>query len=251
MEKSGYVIILSLALFILLLFYLAYSGINVGGLMSSLVIGYYGRFGDVGTYLGVFLISIFGNVTFIFPVPYVLALAFISLLLPVNIPLLGASAGLGATIGELSAWLVGRGARELFDETRHEKSLRRLKRLVEAGFTIPLIILFAATPLPDDLLLFVLGVSQYSIIKVLLTCFVGKLIMCAGVAWVVKGAAGTEMGRQVLMLFGIDAERIESAVFETRQEPWIPAVSIALTMIIFMALIMVDWEKLFKRIRGE
>ena len=56
-------------------------------------------------YLGAFIISIFGNFTILLPVPYTLTIyAFGATLNPL---LLGLVCGLGATIGEFSAYILG------------------------------------------------------------------------------------------------------------------------------------------------
>ena len=77
-------------------------------------------------YTGAFFISIFGNFTVFFPVPYVITIyAFGASLNPL---LLGISCGLGATIGEFSAYLIGRGGRS----SQHRSSIITNKR--GAGF---------------------------------------------------------------------------------------------------------------------
>jgi membrane protein DedA with SNARE-associated domain len=68
----------------------------------------------------VFIISIFGNFTIFFPVPYVIALIVISAVIGfpgVNPILLGLVGGLGASIGEVTAWLIGKGSQEMFSES--------------------------------------------------------------------------------------------------------------------------------------
>ncbi|MGQ9721074.1 MAG: hypothetical protein ACUVXA_07105 [Candidatus Jordarchaeum sp.] len=53
-------------------------------------------------------------------------------------------------MGETSAWLIGRGGQELIEDSSYGKRLVRYGDLAERGWGIPLIILFAATPLPGD-----------------------------------------------------------------------------------------------------
>ena len=90
-------------------------------------------------YTGAFLISIFGNFTLFFPVPYVITIyAFGATLNPI---LLGIACGLGSTIGEFSAYFVGRGGRRVIDE-KYGKQLETAKMLVQThGMAI--IFLFA------------------------------------------------------------------------------------------------------------
>lgn len=130
-------------------------------------------------YLGAFIISIFGNFTVFFPVPFVITIyAFGATLNPL---LLGLSCGLGSTIGEFSAYLIGRGGRRVLDD-KYGKQLETAKLLVQKhGMAI--IFLFAVTPLPDDLILIPLGMLRYNLKKAMLAMFVGKFLMCTSVAY--------------------------------------------------------------------
>jgi len=130
-------------------------------------------------YMGAFLISIFGNFTVFFPVPFVVTIyAFGATLNPL---LLGLACGIGSTIGEFSAYLIGRGGRRVIDE-RYGKRLETAKLLVQKyGMTI--IFLFAVLPLPDDLILIPLGMLKYSLKRAMTAMFLGKFIMCTVVAY--------------------------------------------------------------------
>ena len=146
-------------------------GMDVWGWMERLV-GSYG-------YAGAFLISIFGNFTIFFPVPFTITIyAFGATLDPL---LLGVVCGLGSTIGEFTAYLVGRGGRELIDE-RYGRRLEGAKMLVQR-YGMLVIFLFAALPLPDDLILIPLGMLKYSLRKALAAAFLGKVVMCVTVAY--------------------------------------------------------------------
>ena len=82
LEKySGIIIITLIILFFLII---ASLGINFGQWLVNIVFWFYDNTGDIGIYLGVFLISIFGNFTIIFPVPYLIALIIISVIPGVN-----------------------------------------------------------------------------------------------------------------------------------------------------------------------
>ncbi len=130
-------------------------------------------------YLGAFFISIFGNFSVFFPVPYVITIyAFGATLNPL---LLGLSCGLGATIGEFSAYLIGRGGRRVIDE-RYGDKLETAKKLVQ-NYGMTIIFLFAVLPLPDDLLLIPLGMIRYDLKKAITAMFLGKLVMCTAVAY--------------------------------------------------------------------
>ena len=130
-------------------------------------------------YTGAFFISIFGNFSVFFPVPYVITIyAFGATLNPL---LLGISCGLGATIGEFSAYLIGRGGRRVIDD-RYGEQLETAKKLIQ-NYGMAVIFLFAALPLPDDLLLIPLGMMRYDLKKAIFAMFLGKLVMCTAVAY--------------------------------------------------------------------
>lgn len=130
-------------------------------------------------YAGAFTISIFGNFTVFFPVPYVLTIyAFGATLNPI---ILGLVCGAGSTVGEFSAYLIGRGGRRVIDE-RYGERLETAKLLVQR-YGMAIIFLFAVLPLPDDLILIPLGMLRYSLKKAMTAMFVGKTIMCTAVAY--------------------------------------------------------------------
>ena len=130
-------------------------------------------------YAGAFLISVFGNLTIFFPVPFTITIyAFGATLNPL---LLGIVSGLGSTIGEFSAYLVGRGGRKLIED-RYGRRLESAKMLVQR-YGMLVIFIFAALPLPDDLILIPLGMLKYDLRKALAAAFLGKVVMCTTVAY--------------------------------------------------------------------
>ncbi len=226
---------------------IALMGINIGELMVRFVLYFHANYGDIGVYVAIFLISIIGNVSVIMPVPYIIALAILVVVLPINPLLVGVSAGLGASIGELSAWLLGRGTSEIIEDTAYGKRLNSLAGLVKKGYGIPLIIFFAATPLPDDLLLIVLGMVNYNIGYALIACFIGKVLLAVGIAYLVRGAAETSAGRQALLLYGIDIEAIRNGQISSAQDPIIPVITLIITISVMLLVIMVDWTKYLRK----
>lgn len=133
-------------------------------------------------YFGFFVISIFGCMSVFLPVPYVLTIyAFGSQLDPI---LLGIVCGLGSAIGEFSAYFIGRGGRQLL-EKKYGKRLDSAKLLIQRYGAFGLF-LFAATPLPDDLLFIVLGLIKFDLKKALFACFLGKWLMCTIIAYAGK-----------------------------------------------------------------
>jgi membrane protein YqaA with SNARE-associated domain len=172
-------------------------------------------------YFGFFVFSIFGNMSVFLPVPYALTIyAFGGSMDPI---LLGLVCGLGAAIGEFSAYFIGRGGRELL-ESKYGKRLDSAKLLLQRYGALALFI-FAATPLPDDMLFIVLGLIKFDLKKALIDCFLGKWLMCTTIAY-----AGRFSYSFVLSLF------------EGGGLPGVAAGFILLSLVI-VAMLKIDWAR--------
>jgi membrane protein YqaA with SNARE-associated domain len=131
-------------------------------------------------YLGVFVVSIVGNASIIFPVPsYLVVFALGSVLNPW---ILGVVAGAGAALGELTGYLLGLGGKQLI-ESKDRKLVPKAKKWIEKHGIFPILVLFAATPLPDDVVGILGGVIRYNLKKFLLATFIGKVIAHLALAW--------------------------------------------------------------------
>ncbi|MFA5405851.1 MAG: VTT domain-containing protein [Candidatus Nanoarchaeia archaeon] len=238
------IVIVLLSLFLLL----GFSGIDLIGAMINVNDYFYNLLGPWGIYISIFLISIFGNFTIILPVPYMLTIMTALLVMPVNPLILAVFAALGASIGELSAWLLGRGAAELIDKKRYMGKIKGLESLIEKGYGFPLIILYAATPLPDDILLIALGMKKYSLKNSLIASFIGKLLMVLALIFAVFIAKNTFIGQVVLYLFGLD---ISNGTVTSAGNTFVSTITLTVTFVITMLLIMVDWERVWKRIKKK
>lgn len=172
-------------------------------------------------YLGAFFISLFGNFTVFFPVPFVITIyAFGATLDPL---ILGLVCGIGSTIGEFSAYLIGRGGRRVLDE-RYGKQLETAKLLVQK-YGVSIIFLFALLPLPDDLILIPLGMLKFDLKKAMGAMFAGKFLMCTSVAYA---------GRYS---YGFIKEIFASS-------GWLGGVlSTMLLVIVIVAMLKIDWTK--------
>jgi len=130
-------------------------------------------------YLGIFIVSLIGNASIIFPVPaFAVTFAFGAILNPW---LVGLAAGAGSAIGELTGYAIGRGGREVI-EKKHEKWLKKAQKWTDRYGFFAVLVVFAATPLPDDVVGILAGVFQYDIRRFLLASFIGKTVMCLGLA---------------------------------------------------------------------
>lgn len=194
--------------------------VDIWGWMTNLVSTY--------GYLGAFVISLFGNFTIFFPVPFTLTIyAFGSTLNPLY---LGMVCGIGSTIGEFSAYLIGRGGRRVLDE-KYEKRLETVKLLIQE-YGVFVIFIFAVLPLPDDLILIPLGILRYDIRKAMFSMFVGKTVMCTLIAY--GGRYSYEFVREVFASGGIIGG----------------FASVILLGLIIWAMLRFDWSRLIEKDLG-
>jgi len=177
-------------------------------------------------YLGAFIGSILGNITIALPIPYAFLVAALGTKL--NPFILGLVSGLGATIGELSSYLLGRAGRRALNPQQLSR-LDVARRLLDRyGYLT--IILFAVTPLPDDLLLVPLGLMNYDLKTLAVSVWIGKTVLALALAY-----AGY-YGSDYLSIMYTSAG-------------W---TGIALTLvslaIVTIALVKLDWEKILEKL---
>jgi uncharacterized membrane protein YdjX (TVP38/TMEM64 family) len=183
--------------------------------------GWMGGFVQTYGYAGAFFISLFGNFTIFFPVPFTITIyAFGATLNPL---LLGLISGVGSTIGEFSAYMVGRGGRRII-EGRYGQRLESAKLLVQR-YGMVAIFLFALLPLPDDLILIPLGMLRYDLRKAITAAFIGKTLMCVIIAY--AGHLSFEFVRDLFASSGILGG----------------VVSVILLAILLVAMIKIDWTR--------
>lgn len=138
-------------------------------------------------YFGVFLVSFVGNASIIFPVPSILIVFFAGAVL--NPWIVGLAAGAGSALGEFVGYMIGRGGREVA-EKKNQKWLKRTKNWVKKRGVFTVLVLFALTPLPDDIAGITAGLLKYDWKKFLLAGFIGKTVLCTIVAF--AGLYGSE-----------------------------------------------------------
>lgn len=131
-------------------------------------------------YLAAFLISFLGNATIFLPVPsFIFIFTQAKVLNPV---LLGIAAGAGAALGELTGYLIGRGSGAVINK-KNSELLEKAKEWVGRYNIFPILILFAATPLPDEIVGVIAGAVKYDVKKFLLASFIGKTILYMTIAF--------------------------------------------------------------------
>jgi membrane protein YqaA with SNARE-associated domain len=189
-------------------------------------------------YFGIFLISVIGAISIVFPIPYTVIIFTLGGLQDLGgewvfEPLLIAiAAGIGSVVGEFSGYLLGLGGRRIMNE-RYKKQMDFLIKLFKRFGSIT-IFLFALTPLPDDLLFIPLGVMRYSLVKALIPSLIGKFCMSLIIAY------GGRFSIDIISdIFGVESgvtSTIISMVF-----------GFILLILIVILMFKIDWEKVTQR----
>lgn len=180
-------------------------------------------------YLGVFIISFIGSVSVVFPVPYTIVIYLLGAVLDPFF--VAVSGGLGAALGEFSGYALGYYGRTVVSEERRRKMDYMVKVFDRYGPVS--IFLFALTPLPDDLLFIPLGVMRYAFWKAFIPALFGKMLMTFILAY-----SGQQSITIIETLFG------GSGLLGT-------VITSALLILIIVAMIKIDWEKLFEKHVGN
>lgn len=188
-------------------------------------------------YFGIFLISLIGALSIIFPIPYTVIIFTLGGLRAgeawVFEPLwIAVAAGIGSAIGEFSGYLLGVGGRKVISE-KYKKKMDFLVKVFNKYGSIA-IFLFALTPLPDDLLFIPMGVMRYSIIKAFIPALIGKFCMNLIVAY--SGRFSIQIIRDI---FGVESDWISALIGMV--------IAIALLIIVFVIMFKVNWEKYFEK----
>ena len=176
-------------------------------------------------YLGVFIISFIGSVSVVFPIPYTIVIYLLGAVL--NPVLVALSGGLGSALGEFSGYALGYYGRAVVSEERRRKMDYMVKLFARYGPAA--IFFFALTPLPDDLLFIPLGVMHYPFWKAFMPALLGKVLMTFILAY-----SGQQSITLIETLFG--GSGLLGVVITS-----------ALLILIIVAMVKIDWEKLFEK----
>lgn len=175
-------------------------------------------------YLGVFIISLIGALSIVFPIPYTVVIYMLGSFLDPF--LIAISGGFGSAVGEFIGYVLGYFGRIIINEEKRRKMDYMLKIFDRYG---PIaVFLFSLTPLPDDLLIIPLGIMRYNPIKFFIVCVMGKTLMCLIVALggrfslsIIKSIFGGEGG-------------------------WIATIlTFILLTVIVVLMLKTDWERIF------
>ncbi|GEM_PF-413352 len=180
-------------------------GILVG--LTVLVVGistipaiadWYNRLNKVWTdwaiaygYFGGFLAALVGNLTVIIIFPYTIVTFFLATTGGLDPFVLGVLTGVGAFLGELSGYSIGRWGSKKFQQAKPEE-YDALERIVNHRpiFVQWLLFLFSLLPLPDDILFIPLGMLRYPLWKLTWPSLLGKigagLIITYSGSWLIR-----------------------------------------------------------------
>ena len=125
-------------------------------------------------YMGLFVVTFLGSATIFFVLPTdIFVFASAAFLNPFWIGIVG---GLGKALGETVGYVLGLGSRKIIDR-KYKKEAKKWEKMfrIHGGFFI--IILFALTPLPDDIVGIVAGTLKYPFKKFLLASIIGKVTL--------------------------------------------------------------------------
>jgi uncharacterized membrane protein YdjX (TVP38/TMEM64 family) len=128
-------------------------------------------------YLGAFLIALVTNATVILPFPGIVVL--FSLGAAFNPLLIGLAGGVGGGIGEMTGYLAGYSGRGIWRDNRMYRSATTW--LQRWGSVV--IFIFAATPLPMDVIGIISGNLRFSVWKFLIASCLGKIVQYIALAY--------------------------------------------------------------------
>jgi len=125
-------------------------------------------------YLGIFIVSLVGSSSIIFPLPtFVILFTFGAIFNPFLVGLIGA---LGTSIGNLTSYVLGLGGKEIL-ENKYSKKLNSINKTFKKYGAPIWIFLVNVTPLPDDIVGIFCGVIRYDFKKYFIAMFIGQLIL--------------------------------------------------------------------------
>ena len=132
-------------------------------------------------YLGIFLINFISSATVLFPLPGVAAVFLGGAIW--NPFWVGLSSGIGASLGELTGYLLGYGGRGLLKSWEKQKWVETVEHFFHrTGFMTTFI--FSALPLPlFDIIGIIAGILNYPIWKFALATVLGRVLRNILIAW--------------------------------------------------------------------
>ncbi len=150
----------------------------------------------IGGFPGIFVISLVSNSIPFVGIPYLAVVAGYATIYtsPIDRVLLILSSAAGAAIGKIIIYFLGSAVRLRLSK-ESEENLKTFLRLAKRSMFLAIVI-FASTPLPDDLLYVPLGVMRYPLPQYFLAIFIGKIVLTTVViyylGWVIEQTVSSE-----------------------------------------------------------
>ncbi len=190
---------------------------------------------DLTTALIVFVGSLASNSIPFIGVPYLIGVGIAtSRMGPLDTALTIVLSSLGASIGKIAVYFFGKVFRlKMSDETK--KNLEVFRDLMGRSLFIATLV-FAATPLPDDVLYIPLGMSGYPLAPYFLGVFIGKLVLTS----------------VLCIYFGYTARFVEGLISRNL----VAGIGVAcmlsvVTSILAYAIVKMDWVKIASTWKSE
>ncbi len=178
--------------------------------------------------IGVFIVSLLGNAIPYSTIPYLIFIILYSGTIqdPLTNLLITIMGGLGAAIGKVIVYYFGVGIRRLIPENM-KKNMEVFIRISRQSVFLA-VFLFAALPLPDDILYVPLGAMRYDLTKFFIALLAGKIVITGTAVY---------FGYTVSWLIGNGGKA-----------PWyiiVPAL-IILSLLLTYIVAKIDWAKAVK-----
>jgi membrane protein YqaA with SNARE-associated domain len=190
-------------------------------------------------YGGAFFVSLVGNATVLFPIPYMIITYILGGVTNTSGHfifdpwIVGIMAGLGATLGEMTGYILGYGGGRLIEESQRNSFSEYIKRHPRAT---PFVIWFLAiTPLPDDVLVLPLGAAKYPWWKVIIPQIIGKSMFMIAVAF---------FGRISFETIGDVINSYDPTSIVSRG---IEVIALLSVIVAIYLLVRIDWNKVVAR----
>ncbi|MCS7121682.1 MAG: VTT domain-containing protein [Archaeoglobaceae archaeon] len=191
--------------------------------MLEEILSYFAKY----QYPGIFLISLISNSIPFVGVPYLNFLLIISSFLSFeDAVLIALISALGASLGKVIIYSIGASMRLTLSKKTKE-NLQFFEKIFKK-WGIFAIFLFAASPLPDDVLYIPLGMAKYKLFYYFIAVFSGKVLVTSYV--ILMGKFTSDLMREI-----IDNYVLSFLLF------------FALTILLTIVVIKIDWKSLFEK----
>lgn len=176
---------------------------------------------------GVFWGSLLSNLIPYSAMPYLALIAAYSASVTTERLIVALVGGAGATLGKLILFSLIKLAGKKIKEKRRE-NIEYLNQLISGKSSFLTIFLFAALPLPDDVIYIPLGLAGFSILKFLFPLLLGKTFLVGFVAFLGSRA-------RLLMEYSIESGLLPLGIL----------VMVLFTIELILIVFFVDWLKIF------